>query len=127
MVDGGYHAEFGPGASSRGFEGGVTYAAADRLSITARGATLDRPLEFRFDEASLDLFGVTADYRPISRLRIQLEASRYAEDRKRPDAGVFSWDQLRVSGRVVLFFGGGSADRGGLPPAVRGMPERGSL
>jgi hypothetical protein len=62
----------------------------------------------------------------LSRMRIQLEASRYAEDRKRPDAGAFSWDQLRVSGRVVLFFGGGSADRAGLPPAVRGMPDRGS-
>ena len=124
-VDGGYQAEFGPGASSRGFEGGVTYTAANQLSITAHGATLDRPLEFRFDEASLDLFGLTADYRPMSRMRIQLEASRYAEDRKRPDAGAFSWDQLRVSGRVVLYFGGGNADAG-LPPAVRAMPERGS-
>ncbi|HEV2751714.1 MAG TPA: hypothetical protein VGV12_14425 [Gemmatimonadales bacterium] len=124
-VDGGYHAEFGPGASSRGFEGGVTYAARN-LSITAHGATLDRPLEFRFDEASLNLFGLTADYRPMSRLRVQLDATRYAEDRKRPDAGAFSWDQLRVSSRVVLFFGGGSADGGGLPPAVRAMPERGS-
>ena len=125
-IDGGYHAEFGPGASSRGFEGGVTYAAADRLSITAHGATLDRPLEFRFDEASLDLFGLMADYRPMSRLRVQLDASSYSEDRKRPDAGAFSWDQLRVSGRVILFFGGGNADGGGLPPAVRAMPERGS-
>ena len=125
LVDGGYHAEFGPGASSRGFEGGITYTASN-LAITAHGATLDRPLEFRFDEASLDLFGVTADYRPISRLQVQLDASRYAEDRKRPDAGAFSWDQLRVSGRVVLFFGGGSADGSGVPPAVRGMPERGS-
>ena len=125
LVDGGYHAEFGPGASSRGFEGGITYAASN-LSITAHGATLDRPLEFRFDEASLDLFGVTADYRLVSRLRVQLDASSYSEDRKRPDAGAFSWDQLRVSGRVVLFFGGGHADGDGLPPAVRAMPERGS-
>jgi hypothetical protein len=126
IVDGGYHAEFGPGAASRGFEGGITYAARN-LAVTAHAATLDRALEFRFDEASLDLFGLTADYRPMSRLRLQLEASRYAEDRKRPDAAAFSWDQLRVSGRVVLFFGGGRADGGGLPPAVRAMPERGSL
>lgn len=125
VLDGGYHAEFGPGAASRGFEGGVTYAAGDRLSIAAHAATLDRPLEFRFDQASLDLFGLTADYRPAPRLRIQLDASHYAEDRTRPDAGAFSWNQVRVSSRVLLFFGGG-ADTGGLPPAVRGMPERGS-
>jgi len=125
VLNGGYRAEFGPGAASRGFAGGVTYAAGDRLSVAAHAATLDRPLEFRFDDASLDLFGLTADYRPAPRLRIQVDASRYAEDRTRPDAGAFSWNQVRVSSRVMLFFGGG-ADIGGLPPAVRGMPERGS-
>lgn len=125
VANGGYRAEFGPGASSRGFEGGITYAAGDLMSLTAYAASLDRPLEFRFDESSLDLMGLAADYRPTSRVRIQVDASRYAEDRKRPDAGAFNWDQVRVSARLSVLFGGG-ADGGGLPPAVRGMPERGS-
>jgi uncharacterized membrane protein len=125
VLDGGYRAEFGPGASSRGFEGGVTYTGGDRLSLTAHAATLDRPLEFRFDESSLDLIGLVVDYRPMSRLRVQLDASRYTEDRKRPDPAAFSWDQVRVGARVIMLFGGG-ADLSGVPPAVRGMPEKGS-
>lgn len=125
VLEGGYRAEFGPGASSRGFEAGVTYASGRRLSLTAHAATLDRPLEFRYDAASLDLIGIAADYRPASRLRLQLDASRYAEDRNRPDPGAFSWDQVRVSARMILLFGSG-ADAGALPPAVQAMPERGS-
>src|SRR5207249_4999661 len=76
-VDGAYHAEFGPGAASRGFAGGLTYASGARLSLTAHATTLDRPLEFRYDAASLDLIGLAADYRPAARLRFQLDASRY--------------------------------------------------
>lgn len=122
VADGGYHAEFGPGASSRGFAGGLSYAAGPRLSVAAHAESLDRPLEFRYDAASLTLVGLAADYRPGSRVRFRVDASRYAEDRNRPDAGAFSWDQVRVSARMVLLFGGG-ADLSGLPPAVRGMPE----
>jgi len=51
----------------------------------------------------------------------QLDASRYAESRRRPDAAAFDWDQLRCSARVVLLFGS-AADLTTLPPAVRRMP-----
>ncbi|HVH08967.1 MAG TPA: hypothetical protein VM736_04145 [Gemmatimonadales bacterium] len=125
VMEGGYRAEFGPGAASRGFDGEVTYAMGERLSLSAHAATLDRPLEFRYDRSSLDLVGLAGNYQPVPRLQIQMDASRYAEDRARPDAGAFSWDQVRLSARVVLLFGGG-ADLGGLPPAVRGMPEKGA-
>jgi len=124
-VDGAYHAEFGPGAASRGFAAGLTYARGDRLSLTAHAATLDRPLEFRYEASSLDLIGLAADYRPAARLRFQLDASRYAEDRTRPDPGTFSWDQVRVAARMILLFGSGG-EAGSLPPAVQAMPERGS-
>ena len=83
IVDAGYDAEFGPGASSRGLEGSVTYTMGDELSLTAHAATLYRPLEFRFDESSLDMIGLAADYRLRSRVRFQIDGSRYAEDRKR--------------------------------------------
>jgi len=120
-VDGGYHSEFGPGASSRGFEGAVTYAPGERTALSVHAATLDRPLEFRFDQSSLRLYGAGALYRPSPRLSFQLDASRHVEDRERPDAASFDWNQLRVHARVVLLFGSG-ADVASLPPAVRRMP-----
>ena len=118
-IDGGYHAEFGPGAASRGFEGAVGFTPVKVFTIGVQAATLERPLEYRFDNASLTLYGLNAEYRS-SRWRVQLDASRYVEDRQRPDSGAFDWNQLRVSARVVLLFGGSAG--GGLthlPPAVR--------
>jgi hypothetical protein len=122
-LDGGYRSESGPGAASRGFEGALTYTLRDVLSLGIPAATLDRPLEFRFDDASVDLYGVTAEYHASSRLRLQLDASRYLETRARPDAAAFDWNQVRVSGRIVLLLGGGAGSGlGNLPPAVRRMP-----
>jgi hypothetical protein len=43
---------------------------------------LDRPLELRFDESSVRTYGVYAQYRTSSQLRVELDASRYDEDRK---------------------------------------------
>jgi hypothetical protein len=120
-LQGGYRAEFGPGASSRGFDASATYMAGDRLAVAFQGSTLDRPLEFRYDESSLVTYGVTARYRPQARLRIELDATRYGEDRKRPDAAAFDWDQFRVSARVVFALASRDELRG-LPPAVRRMP-----
>ena len=51
--DGGYREEFGPGASSDGFEGSVTWLPTRALSLSAYGSTLDRPLEFRFENATI--------------------------------------------------------------------------
>jgi hypothetical protein len=121
VVEGGYHAAFGPGAASRGFAGGLTYTSGARIAVTAHAESLDRPLEFRYDAASVNVIGFAAEYRPAARYRVRLDASRYAEDRTRPDAGAFSWDQMRVSAGVTLLFGG--ADLSGVPPSVRGMPE----
>jgi hypothetical protein len=120
-LQGGYHAEFGPGASSRGFDGAVSYRRGERLALGLQGATLDRPLEYRFDDSSLLVYGLYARYHPSSNMRLELDASRYAEDRKRPDAAAFDWNELRVSARVVFALSSGAELRG-LPPAVRRMP-----
>lgn len=119
-VDAGYHAEFGPGASSRGVTGGATFTATDRLTISAHAGTLDRPLEFRLDDASVWMLGAAATWRPSDRWNLQADATRYAESRRRPDAAGFDWNQTRISARLVLFFG--SAIRG-VPAAVQAMPE----
>lgn len=120
-ADAGYHAEFGPGASSRGVTGGVTFTATDQLNVSAHAGTLDRPLEFRIDDASVWMLGAAATWRPSDRWNLQADAIRYAESRRRPDAAGFDWNQVRVSARLVLFFG--TALHAGLPAAVQAMPE----
>ena len=121
-LDAGYHGEFGPGASSRGFQGGVTYAPSAHLSVSAHAGTLGRPLEFRLDDASVVMFGGSLDYRPAGRWQFQADVTRYAESRNRPDAAAFDWNQLRCSARVVLLLGSGIR-LAGVPEAVQAMPE----
>ena len=124
-IDLGYREEYGPGASSHGFEGSVSAVPNPRLTLTAYGSTLDRPLEFRFEETGVDVFGVDAEWRPTERVRLALGGAHYAEDRRRPDAGGFDWNQTRLNARVTLLFGSG-ADHVPLPRAIRTRPRAGS-
>lgn len=117
-VDGGYHAEFGPGASSRTWDGRVTYLPTPRVSLSLFGSTLARPLEFRFDEAQVDVVGLDAELRASDQLHFALSGGQYFEERRRPDAGAFDWNQFRVQARVTWIFGSG-ADQNRLPPAIR--------
>jgi hypothetical protein len=123
LVDGSYQAEFGPGASSRGFTGQVTWSPTPRWSVSAHGARLKRPLELRFNDAELTMLGMDAEYRPDGRWRIGVQATRYDETRDRPDATALDWDQLRLAGRISLLFGT-NADRVRLAPAVRRTGSR---
>ena len=123
LVDGSYQSEFGPGASSRGFSGQVTWSPTNSLSLSAHGSHLRRPLELRFNDAKLTTVGGDAEYRPNPRWRIGLRAVRYDESRERPDATAVDWDQFRLEGRISLLFGT-SADRMPLPPAVRSDGSR---
>jgi hypothetical protein len=121
-IDAGYHREFGPGSASVGTSGAVTYAPPDApYRVTLHGATLERPLEFRYNDAALRMYGVDAEAEPGPRVRVALGASRYVEDRRRPDAAAIDWGQWRVMLRTLVSLGRGD-DLGGLPPAVRRMP-----
>jgi hypothetical protein len=124
-VDLGYREEYGPGASSHGFEGAVTYLPIPTLSLSAYGSTLERPLEFRFEEASVDALGLDAEWSPNDRFRIAVGAARYAEDRGRPDPAAFDWDQTRLHARVTLVLRS-DTDAVPLPPALRARPRAGS-
>jgi hypothetical protein len=124
-IDLGYREEYGPGASSNGFEGAVTYLPIPALSLSAYGSTLERPLEFRFEESSVDALGLDAEWSPTDRLRIAAGAARYAEDRARPDAAAFDWDQTRLHARVTLLLRS-DTDAVPLPPALRARPRAGS-
>lgn len=118
IVDGGYQSEFGPGASSRGFDGRVTWLPEDRLSVSASAARLRRPLELRYSDVDLLTLGLDAEYRPTPRWRLGLQAASWQEERNRPDAAALDWNQVRVAARVTFLFGT-SADRLPLPPAIR--------
>jgi len=120
-LDGGYEREYGPGAASAGASGSVTYAPAGTWRVMVHGATLDRPLEFRYAESVLQVYGVEGEAEPRERLRVSVGATRYVEDHRRPDAAAFDWGQWRLTLRAVLSFGRGD-ELGGLPPAVRRMP-----
>ena len=120
-IDAGYHREFGPGAASVGTSASVTYAPAGPYAIIVHGASLDRPLELRFSESVLHLYGVEGRVEPQPGVRVELGAVRYAEDRRRPDAAAIDWGQWRVTLRAVFSFGSGD-DLDHLPPATRRMP-----
>ena len=117
-LDAGYHAEFGPGASSLGWQGSVRFSPTTGIALTVQGATLNRPLEFRFDDANVKSFGLDAEWSPSASTRFGVGAARYREERRRPDAAAFNWSQTRVQARVTLLFSSG-ADRAQLPPAIR--------
>ncbi len=122
-LDAGYHAEFGPGASSRGFTGRVGWQPLPQLRVGVQGARLKRPLELRFNDADLTSFGLDADYAPNPQWRFGIQATRHDETRDRPDASALDWDQFRLAARVEVRFGT-STDRVRLPRAVRLPPDR---
>ena len=118
-LDAGYREEYGPGASSSGLEGSVSWLPTRALSVTAYGSTLDRPLEFRFEEASVEVLGLDVDWRPGDRISFGVGAAHFSEERDRPDAGAFDWNQARLHARATLFFRS-DTDALPLPPALRG-------
>lgn len=120
-LDGAYRREFGPGAAAAGVAGSMTYTPSRRVSVTALASSVTRPLEFRFNDGLVRSYGVDAAVEATSRVQVGLSAVRYEESHRRPDAGAFDWNQVRVAARVVLLLGGG-ADHTGLPPAIRSLP-----
>jgi hypothetical protein len=106
--DVGHESEFGPGASFSSFDGAVSFSPRNQFWISLHAAQLTRPLEFRFDEATLHQVGIEGTWRPSERWQLDVSATRFMETRDRPDAGAFDWDQTRLSARLALLFG--SAD-----------------
>ena len=109
---------FGPGGSYTSFEGEISWLPYSLLTLSAQAGRLNRPLEFRFDEATLYHVGVQAEWRLSDRWKANLGASRFMEERDRPDAAAFDWDQTRiVAGLSVML--GWEEGQVPLPPAVR--------
>lgn len=117
-ADVGYQVAFGPGAASRGVDGSVSVRPIPMLTLVAEGGHQVRPLEYRVEDPALTWYGLAVDLRPTERLRIDLRATRYDEDRRRPDASAIDWSQTRLSAGVSWLLGT-NVDRLPLPPAVR--------
>jgi hypothetical protein len=109
--------EFGPGASYTSLSGSATYLPTSSVTLSVYGGRLNRPLEFRFDEATLYHAGMDGVWRISQRWEGRLSAARFFEKRDRPDAGAFDWGQTRISARVSVYLGG-DADQSALPPAL---------
>lgn len=122
-LDGGYRAEFGPGAASRTWDARVTWLPVPSLTLSAFGSTFTRPLELRFNDVQVDAIGMDVAFRASSRLQLTLAGAQYFEDRRRPDAGAFDWNQFRLQARVTWVFGS-DPDQLRLPPAVQGATRR---
>lgn len=117
-----YDRDIGPGASSQGVSGTVTYRPVDALLVSLNGGHMQRPLEFRFDDSRLWSYGVRLDYQAAPGLRLTADALGYSEERQRPDAGQFSFNQLSVNLGATLVFGSGSDSRR-LHPAILRIPD----
>ena len=116
----GYHQEFGPGASSSGWDGSVTFAPTARYSIMVYGNSMARPLEYRWDDSKVLVYGMQASVVARDNLSVAFTLARYNENRERPDAASFEWDQFRFGARAVLTFS--SADKLPLPKAITSRP-----
>jgi hypothetical protein len=121
IVDGGITREFGPGASSATTGGSVTYSPTSGTRVSLYGSWLDRPLEFRFSESELRVWGADGGADLSDRVRLSFGAMHYDEQRHRPDAAAFDWSQWRITAGVIVLFARG-ADLENLPPAIRRMP-----
>jgi hypothetical protein len=120
-VDGGYEREFGPGASASGSSANIAYQPSSRLRVSALASAITRPLEFRFNDAVVRVYGLEARLVPSERLRVDLTAHHYREAHDRPDAAAFDWSQWRLAARIAFAFGT-EVDTRGLPPAIRILP-----
>lgn len=121
-LDADLHREFGPGAAAQQLEVALLFTPAPAVVLTARAATLRRPLELRFDDAAVTMLSLDAAFPLTARLQMGLGAARFSEERRRPDAAALDWNQTRFYARLSAVLGS-SADQLPLPPARR-TPRR---
>ncbi len=121
--DAGYSYDRGAGAAGWGWDAQVGWQPVRAVRLSAFASRLFRPLEFRYDDNAVRSFGGDVEWRAGRQLSLGLQAVQLREDRRRPDAAAFDWDQTRLSARVSWVFASDGADRLGLPRAIRRMPS----
>jgi hypothetical protein len=93
----------------------------DGLQASAFGGQWLRPLELRYDDARIWTYGAGLDWDASEGLRVSAQARRFEEERERPDAASFDWDQWRLSLAVTIVTGSGSPR---LPEPITQIPVR---
>ena len=122
-VGGDYHAEFGPGASSHGWNARAIYASPQLpFSVTAHGGYTLRPLEYRFNDTKIWTLGFRGDLKLRDQLFLNGEVIRYREKRERPDAAQFDWSHTRLNVGLTVVLSSSGAGRG-IHPAILRIPE----
>ena len=116
----GYENERGTGAASSGWDGNVTFSPNGKYSIMVYGNSLSRPLEYRWDQSVVLVYGMQASVVARDNVSVAFTMARYDENRERPDAASFEWDQIRFGAKVIMTFS--SADRLPLPKAITNRP-----
>jgi len=122
-VGAGYHIDDGPGAKSLGFDGRIAYNPVEPFFVSVHAERLKRPLEFRFNDATVWSYGLRLDYEAKSGVRFNAEVRRYDEQRDRADAAAIDWNQWRLNVGATVSFGSAIVSRG-LHPAILRIPER---
>jgi hypothetical protein len=117
-IDGEVRREFGVGAYANAIQGSATWRPWSGWSLRANGGHQERPLEYRYDVSTLDWFGVGVERDLGNGSSAGLLIDRWMEDRDRPDAAAFGWDQTRIQARITWLLAS-SADRLPLPPGHR--------
>jgi hypothetical protein len=115
--------EIGPGAGLRSASGEIDWRASEILELGLRGGILERPLEFRFDDAELWSIAGRLSWELAKTSRIEVEVLHVDELRDRPDAASFDWAQTRVALAFTIDLDSGLAGPS-VPPSVLQIPER---
>jgi hypothetical protein len=127
VLDATYAAQYGPGASSQGFNGRMTFEPLRQVALTAHGGYLERPLEYRFWDAEVYSYGARLELQPIPGIFANVGAIRYDETRERPDALRSEWDHWRFSAGLTFVLSSSGSRSRGLHPSILRIPEmRGS-
>ena len=116
-----FHSQFGPGASSIGYEGGGRIAPGEAVSASVMASYMERPLEYRIDDSKLLTLGAAAMYMPFPQLRLTAGVRWYDETRRRPDAAQVTWDQFRFNIGMSLYLASATSTSA-LPPAILRIP-----
>ena len=126
VFDANYNAQFGPGASSQGLNGRVTFDALKTVAVSVHGGYLERPLEYRYGDSEVWSYGARVDLQPMPGINATVGMTRYDELRDRP-SGQLDWDHWRFSAGLSLAFGSSGNRSRGLHPSILRIPEtRGS-
>ena len=111
------------GAAAAGWDVSVGWNPFKTLVLRMYGAYSQRPLVYRFDESFVTWAGLDASLRATDQVQVGASIVYINEDRVRPDAAAFDWNQARISAWVTYVVSAGGADKLGIPDAVKRMPS----